>query len=62
MPDDFAQLEFNTVFSDGRIVFSLPPSLPFSALDAAFRFDFRDPRSEPMLMGFPQLGQVVIAR
>ena len=37
----------------------LPPSLPFSALALALRFDFRDPRREPMLIGWPQWGQVV---
>lgn len=38
----------------------LPPSLPFAALAFALRFDLREPRIEPMLIGFQQWGQVVI--
>ena len=40
----------------------LPPSLPFAALAFALRFDLREPRIEPMLIGFQQWGQVVIVR
>ena len=49
------------VSGEGWVIrLGLPPSLPFAALAFALRFDLRGPRREPMLMGFPQWGQVVI--